>query len=271
MSEQKQFCARTPRLCHFHSGGSSDVRRHRVLFFGLFAATLLLILGCFESPNDTALRPPPSVRNLSPNNGVTITNTRPVITLTVDEYIDPESVTTGSLRLRAGSTTAFGRTRLDPLDQTLLLTLTSALTPGLTYEVELAPNVTGFGTDAVQLQDWSFTVASAAQEVEATADTRPTWEADIQPLLHEACGCHEEDSSPPPRLTRGLLELDDAVARSRRYVAPGDPSRSYLLHKVLPDYPDRFGTVMPPPWSDQPALTAQQVRLISDWISAGTP
>lgn len=92
---------------------------------------------------------------------------------------------------------------------------------------------------------------------------------DVEPVLRRACGaCHG---------VGGLVALDHATLRAASSVTlpdvplvrPFDPAGSMLLQKVVPDHPVRFGTVMPPPWSDQAPLTHEELRVIEAWIQQG--
>ena len=50
-----------------------------------------------------------------------------------------------------------------------------------------------------------------------------------------------------------------------------DAADSYLMHKIIPDYPLRRYGVQPPTWSDAEPLTANEIALIEDWIRVGAP
>jgi hypothetical protein len=105
-------------------------------------------------------------------------------------------------------------------------------------------------------------------------DAAVSFSADVQPIFTASCafrGCHSEER---PRegleLTAGrayasLVEVPATQCADRLRVAPGDPSASYLMHKVT-GANLCFGALMPK--SDQ-ALPAAQVDTIAAWICAG--
>ena len=51
-------------------------------------------------------------------------------------------------------------------------------------------------------------------------------------------------------------------------MVPGAATRSYLLHKVLPGYPDRVGEEMPPPGAAPLAPEERRalLRALQRWI-----
>ena len=84
-------------------------------------------------------------------------------------------------------------------------------------------------------------------------------------------GCHDDVTRAAAlRLTTAEDSYDDLVdvvstCAARVRVVPGDPDASYLLHK-LGDGPTPCGGLMP---SNAPALSADELQDIRDWIEAG--
>ena len=66
-----------------------------------------------------------------------------------------------------------------------------------------------------------------------------------------------------------LLSSTSATVPGLALVRPWDPARSMLVRKVVPHVDDRFGTVMPPPWSELPLLSRDEQRLVEQWVGAG--
>lgn len=96
----------------------------------------------------------------------------------------------------------------------------------------------------------------------ATAESKPTFEVDIQPLLNEKCGkCHSQT------VRKGGLDLS-SMAALRRGGESGEP----LLATDIGDnllWIMLDGGGMPP--EDQPQLDDAQLRLIREWLEAGAP
>jgi hypothetical protein len=101
----------------------------------------------------------------------------------------------------------------------------------------------------------------------------------VQPILTANCagnggGCHPNS---------GQLNLDAGSAYAalvnvnapecgmnpgRKYVAPGQPSASYIMNKVLGT---NLCSGVRMPASGPPYLSAAEIQIISDWICEGAP
>ena len=124
---------------------------------------------------------------------------------------------------------------------------------------------------------------------------------DILPLFNRRCTtCHRPggpsgvdirdpySTEPPPNvgLAKAMAQWkvrDPAVSIPQYDVKPGEPDNSFLIYKVSdpdlgllpadPDGPD--GPAVPPAGSHMPLqvppLTADEVALLEDWVSAGAP
>ncbi len=96
---------------------------------------------------------------------------------------------------------------------------------------------------------------------------------DIRPILSNACfKCHGPDGNTREGGSKktGGLRLDTAAGAAMdldgyQAIVPGDSKASVLIDRVLADDVD---DVMPPPKSGH-RLTAEQVRLLSQWIDDG--
>jgi mono/diheme cytochrome c family protein len=102
-----------------------------------------------------------------------------------------------------------------------------------------------------------FIASASAQE--------PGYNADIRPILVEACfSCHGPDSG--SRRADLRLDLREA-ALSAGAIEPGKPESSELIRRILSNDPDE---VMPPPEVKKP-LTERQRQLLVEWIGRGAP
>ena len=86
---------------------------------------------------------------------------------------------------------------------------------------------------------------------------------DIRPILSDNCfACHGPDSNK----READLRLDDrAAAIESGAIEPGQLGSSELITRILSEDPD---SMMPPPESHK-TLTAEQKKLLCDWIKAG--
>lgn len=95
------------------------------------------------------------------------------------------------------------------------------------------------------------------------AETRPTYNRDIRPILVEKCfACHGPDSAARKADLR-LDQRDQAIARGA--VTPGEPDRSEMLRRILSQDPDEQ---MPPPVTKK-SLSPSEIALLREWIAQG--
>jgi hypothetical protein len=125
----------------------------------------------------------------------------------------------------------------------------------------------------------------------------PTFEGDVLPIFLASCGftgCHadpgghprvylgsRDDSSAASAVRAGLVDQNSVELPTMAYVSLGDPSRSYLLHKIDGDQgsldaqcvPDAdlgtthgCGASMP---QGQPLLDATRRDVVRAWIAGG--
>lgn len=109
-----------------------------------------------------------------------------------------------------------------------------------------------------------------------SADT-PSFRNDIQPLLNAQCvfchvtGAENGGLNLGGRKAYGALtspSTESALAR----VAPGNPDRSYLVHKLRGTQLTVGGSGLRMPMTDPPTpIDARQLDLIVKWIAAGAP
>lgn len=86
----------------------------------------------------------------------------------------------------------------------------------------------------------------------------PDYAKDVEPILKASCfGCHG------PQSAQGGLRLDtvDGVAK---VIVAGKPEASKLIQRLL----GKGGTPMP---MGMPSLSAEKIKILSDWVAAGAP
>ena len=251
--------------------------RHSRSFFHVPASVLSLVfngflgVGCVADGAEThpADARTTSVEISDPIDGATVAVTTPILRLTFSDPIDPRrSDLRGAMSLSTGSLSVPVRTSVDPILRTMTGIPADPLVPGLRYTWEVDDTrLRGAGGRLLSaIEPVSFRVG-----IEATATTEPGGEIvrwdQVAPLFEAHCGCHGEGVLLP--LTTDTLMGRSPSVTDRRLVVPYDASTSYLVEKLVPGYPDRFGVEMPPPWSEQPALSSDSLRRIVDWIDDG--
>lgn len=202
---------------------------------------------------------------------------RPTITLTFSDYLNDESFTSYSaVSLASNGLRVRGVLRYQMTTKSLIWTASRALEPGLVYTLEVDPSALRSVTDAPP--DISWTPPRLIADASAPTITAPLPDADapvtfadVSPIFEARCnGCHDDPAWQLPALTRGGLVGAPSAQVDRVLVRPFDPSDSYLMHKLLPDYADRRFGAHPPRWHDDPTpLTTEQLWRIEQWIAQG--
>ncbi len=103
----------------------------------------------------------------------------------------------------------------------------------------------------------------SARTAPAADVTKPTFNADIRPILAENCfACHGPDSA--ARKADLRLDRRDAAVKMG-VIVPGKPDESELIQRVTSnDKDDRM-----PPASGHKELSAEQKQKLKAWIAAG--
>lgn len=252
----------------------------------LFLFTLLMWMGCGsiepEGPLDEDGDPIPmpgafddwlGITAISPVDEIGL---RPTIEVEFNAYLDPDTFGSTTIQLRSGGFGYGGRTDYYMTRRTLRFRPNFSLEPDLTYTLRIA------GADGIRsVTDSPISPATVLPELRSRddiADSEPlerpivTW-AEVEEIFDAHCNdCHGESS----RNLHPLISLDkDRLVGQRSeqvdalLVQPFQPARSYLMHKILPDYPVRRFTVQPPPWSGQDPLSTEDIERIEHWIANG--
>ncbi len=239
------------------------------------AATLAAAaLACVDNPPLPADLYDPSVRILaidpSPDGGPVAE--QPVFTASLNTYLDPAPLTFfNAAALNSGGVRASVRADYRMVDKQLVVTTRRPLEPGLIYDLTFNPDaiasVTGQpfqGPALIQFLSGDAPLPPAPAEPEA-----PRW-AEIEPLLAPCNVCHLDPEWQLPAVTReAMVGVASEQQPELVVVRPFDAPASYLMHKILWDYPLRHGTAQPPPWAGYDQLSIDAQRLIERWINAG--
>lgn len=100
-----------------------------------------------------------------------------------------------------------------------------------------------------------------------------SFSSQVRPILSNNCfACHGPDShnqTSPFRLDteeHSRANLAKQGEPPRHGVVPGKPEKSLLLQRIVTHDPN---AVMPPPYAKKPALTEEQIGIITEWIRQG--
>lgn len=228
---------------------------------------------------------PIRVRDIYPPSGATNVPTNTPIFIDFDTYLDPSELTSSSVSLTSLGVVAPNRVHYEMVSRRLTVRLLRPLEPNFRYELTLDPEtIRGVdGSPMLQAPIVRFTTGDGEAQTDVHG-AEPTWQ-NVEHVLDQGCGCHRLAEYPPNWFPLPALEYDRIVgqaslSRPDQYlVAPYSPTKSVLLHKAIPDYPDRDGTAMPPPWwspdldlgveIEARPLTANELRMIELWIATG--
>jgi hypothetical protein len=253
--------------------------------------TLALLVPACAYPTDEALFPgpegPPRIVSTTPEDGATDVPVNPKVGLTFDRYLDPFATDAPrAMSLSSGGETVAINARYDIVTRTVWAEPVEPLAPGVLYSLKLdepraLPDFAGRATEGpVEVR---FVTGETERVIEPRlANVREALQFEVLEGPFGCLGCHA-DGSPFPRTDlslsnpEALAGLPARTAPGRELVVPGFPERSYLLHKVLPGYPDRVGAPMPlsigpdgqpqdPPFEDEEIL--RMSRIIADWIAS---
>ncbi len=219
-------------------------------------------------PFDTWL----GVERIEPASGVISRN--PVFEITFDTYIEDDDLLNYDLVfLQSGGIRVRGFAEWDVSRRTLVWRPSGELIDGLEYQLRLnedrlrsvtgAPPLFRFGAE--------YEVDGELEPPSPEARPRATWR-DIDTIIVRKCAsCHRDPEWLLNPLTPESMIGVRADGRDQLLVIRRDPADSYLMHKILPDYPLRDYGIQPPVWSDAAPLTPNEVAAIQSWIQAGAP
>lgn len=106
--------------------------------------------------------------------------------------------------------------------------------------------------------------AIVAQDVRAQKKDL-TYTADVAPIVKRNClPCHLEENENPSGLSLDSYELLMKGGKNGNTVVSGNPKKSNLYLKLLPEPP--FGKQMP---RNKKKLSPEETQLIYDWIEQG--
>ncbi|RDV38777.1 hypothetical protein DV096_08240 [Bradymonadaceae bacterium TMQ3] len=217
------------------------------------------------APLDDWLR----VVDVTPTHAIAV---RPTIEVRFNAYLDPGTFNSYSaLSLRSGGLTSGGRIDYRMTRKTLRLRPRSDLIEGLRYTLFASRDlrsVTGAPLFPDTPAPERFTDASLPGS--PPLDRPEVRWSNIAPIVERSCNaCHNDPDWRLPRLTPDALRQTRSTQVDAPLVMPFEPAQSYLMHKILPDYPLRRFTVQPPPYSDAAPLSLDEIERIEDWIAQG--
>lgn len=200
---------------------------------------------------------------------------RPTITITLNDYVDPSTFRSfDAARLVSGGIGQAGRVEYRMTRKQILFRPTSALEPDLRYTFQWrADGIESVVGSPLHPRVMLPRYRTGDAETSDPPPARPavSWR-EVEELFDVHCNhCHADSDWKLPALTRQELLGRKSDQVDALLVEPFHPARSYLMHKILPDYPIRRHTEQPPPWSEDEPLSLDDIELVEHWIAIGAP
>lgn len=183
-----------------------------------------------------------------------------------DRFLEPDSVTSGTVRLESNEQVVRATVTYDVLDRRVRLTPSRSLDPNLAYTLVVTVDVHALGSDAGRQDRRPLTTGDGSDD--PPADRPPIGWGEAETVIGTRCEsstCHGDDETaatcgaPAPWLVALGLELDapesilataiDVPAHQwPRFsrIDPGRPDRSYVTYKLV-DFAEEIvtGNLMP--------------------------
>lgn len=207
-------------------------------------------------------------------------STRPLLRLVFSHYLDTDSFKSyGGASLNSGGLRHNGTLHYAMTYKTLLWQTNSALVQNLEYTFTPTLDELKSATGA-PLEPFDETLTERIYTVDPNL-SRPMapfpqdnvlW-SEVEQLFTRRCSsCHGNMKKWPllNPLTHERMVGQESKQLKRYIVKARDPSNSYLMHKLLPDYPDRLNGAHPPKWGEDPTpLRLEELWMLEQWILYG--
>jgi hypothetical protein len=239
------------------------------LFLLLLHAIFLLASGCLPAEDSVPVSENPFAAHLLPD-GEDVSQ-RPEFRLVFSDYLNEDLLEGDALTVVSGGISFSGQMRYEFVGRNLVWRAEEDLPVGVDVRVVVMQDRlrSVLGEIPVLEPERVFHVRAGQASEIAPDPVVATW-ADVDLVLERKCrSCHADPSWRLGDLSYGSLISKHASQRDLLLVKPYDPTHSYLLHKVIPDYPVRRFSVQPPPWSGGTPVTESELKLMEGWIRSG--
>jgi len=240
-------------------------------------AMAILAAGCIQpthAPGYPGPASPPVVVGTDPALDALDVPLNPQLLVFLDRYLDPFSVDPRrALRLSSGAQTLEIDVQWDPVTKAVVARPTAPLRPGVRYLLTLVEPgaLADFAGRTIEAPlEVRFTTGERTEVEEAETIDDPRAAVEAYFAGDGRClECHVKGSR--YLALEDLSELAGLAAKTaadRDLVVPGNPSQSYLLHKLLPSYPDLVGGPMPPYTTEGSAdrVPPEALSAVARWI-----
>ena len=197
---------------------------------------------------------------------------QPQIAVRFNDYIDDDSFRSYAFgSLSSAGVGASGDADYIMTDKTVVWRPWGVLETSLIYSFRITGDVTSAtGSPLLQPAEWpTYLIDPEATSTEVVELPDARW-TDVEPIFEAKCAsCHQD-----PQFGLNPLTYDSLIgAKSDQVdlylVRPRDPSDSYLMQKLLWDYPDIEFVHQPPKWAGGEELSREELLTVEGWIASG--
>ncbi len=180
-----------------------------------------------------------------------------------DHYLEPNLGLDASATLGSGAATFAARITYDPVARALLVVPLVTLRADLGYTLTVhADAIRGYAGETLAA-DVTLGFRAGRAAAPRTALPPVDFDRELRPVLEAKCDCHgPEPAVYPPLDPESLVGQPSQRQPDRTLVQPGRALHSYLVQRVLPDYPGVRGLPMP---LDAP-LSDDELRALVSWV-----
>ena len=223
---------------------------------GLIFVALVVGSGCAPDMDPEPLR----IISTAPEEAGEHVADRPV-RIAFDRYLDPATVWSRVARLDSGEARFGISTTYDPVDRSIVIRPRAPLRPGLGFVATLDPAQFAAMDGARLTEEFELTFLSTpAMEPPSSNSDAFDFATDLVPVIEERCGCHGPTEGAFPSLDpESLIRQPSQRQPERILVQPGQPLQSYLIQRLLRDYPGVRGRPK--------TLTDDEIRLFITWVN----
>jgi hypothetical protein len=215
---------------------------------------IILLSGC-SAPSETRVL---EVIGSTPEDGQTLSADK-AIHIQFDRHLSLDSVVRSGATLVSGDATANVRLSYDPVARALIATPLRNLRVGLGYRFSL-PTEKIVGLDGSELKS-TFNLDFRAGDISGFKRKPVSFEEDVRPIIKKTCGCHGPEPKSFPDLEMVDAMVDTPSFRQPEYalIKPGYPLQSYLVLRILSNYPGVLG--------EGKEVQPSDARVLVNWVS----
>ncbi len=203
------------------------------LIIGLLSVVTLSLNGCSEVPPRIQMQ----VVNTMPEEGGFLPSNQ-AIKIEFNDYLDLESLVETDIALNTGAEEVSIDLSYDPVDKMMLIIPRFGLRVGVGYELTVPSDTVRSMSGGQLTKDLTLRLRAGPPTAQQASPPPLNFDTDIRPIFEASCGCHGPAPKLFPELTPEFMLRRNSVRQpDRSPIEPGQPLESYLIQRLLPDFP----------------------------------